>query len=69
MISITKLDFFQPIDKQEDIFPSIFQQEQVKFGFAAEIFGGRHNNKSKKIVLKEPCVSLNTGRIWAKFFF
>ena len=38
MISITKLYFFQPIDQQEDIFPSIFQQEQGEFGFAAEIW-------------------------------
>jgi len=37
MISITKLDFFQPIDKKEDIFPSTFQQEQGEFSFAAEI--------------------------------
>ena len=27
------------------------------------------NNKSEKIVLKEPCVSLNTGRIWANHSF
>ena len=27
------------------------------------------NNKSEKIVLKEPCVSLNTGRIWANHYF
>ena len=38
MISITKLDFFQPIDKQEYIFPSSFQQERDEFGFAAEIW-------------------------------
>jgi len=38
MIYITKLDCFQPIDKQEDIFPSSFQQEQDKFGFTAEIW-------------------------------
>ena len=25
-----------------------------------------HNSKSEKIVLKEPCISLNTGWIWAK---
>ena len=38
MIIITKLDYFQPIDQQEDIFPSISQQEQDEFGFAAEIW-------------------------------
>ena len=38
MIYITKLDYFQSIDQQEDIFPSIFQQEQGEFGFAAEIW-------------------------------
>ena len=38
MISITKLDCFQPIDRKENIFPSIFQQEQGEFGFAAEIW-------------------------------
>ena len=38
MISITKLVCFQPIDQQEDIFPSNFQQEQGEFVFAAEIW-------------------------------
>jgi len=38
MIPITKLDCFQPIDKQKNIFASIFQQEQGKFGFATEIW-------------------------------
>lgn len=33
MISITKLVCSQPIDQQEDIFPSNFQQEQDEFGF------------------------------------
>ena len=38
MIYITKLDCFQPIDQQEDIFPFISQQKQDEFGFAAEIW-------------------------------
>ena len=38
MICITKVDCFQPIDQQEDIFPFISQQKQDEFGFAAEIW-------------------------------
>ena len=34
MILIKNLDCLQPIDQQENIFPSIIQQEQVEFGIA-----------------------------------
>ena len=37
IILITNLDCLQPIDQQENIFPSIIQQEQVEFGFASKI--------------------------------
>ena len=54
MISITKLDFFQPIDQQENIFPSIFQQEQGKFGFAAEIWRTVATTNQRKSCSKNP---------------
>ena len=54
MISITKLDCFQPIDKQEDIFPSSFQQEQDEFGFAAEIWRTAATTNLRKSCSKNP---------------
>lgn len=52
MISITKLVCFQPIDKQEDIFPSSFQQEQDEFGFAAEIWRMAATTNLRKLCSK-----------------
>jgi len=54
MISITKLVCFQPIAKQEDIFPSIFQQEQDEFGFAAEIWRTAATTNLRKSFSKNP---------------
>jgi len=59
MISITKLDCFQPIDQQEDTFPSF---NKSKANLALQLrFRKRPHSESEKIMLKEPCVSLNTS--------
>jgi len=57
MISITKLDCFQPIDQQEETFP-YFNKSKVNLALQLR-FGKWPHNESEKIVLKEPCVSLN----------
>jgi len=54
IISIRKLDCFQPIDQQEDIFPSIFQQEQDEFGFATEIWRTAATTNMRKLCSKNP---------------
>jgi len=48
MISITKLYYFQPIDKQEDIYPSSFQQEQDEFGFCSWDLENGHTANLRK---------------------
>ena len=54
MISITKLDCFQPIDKQEYIFPSSFQQEQDELGFVAKIWRTAATTNLRKSCSKNP---------------
>jgi len=54
MIYFTKLVCSQPIDQQEDIFPSSFQQEQDEFGFCSWDLENGHTANLRKLCSKNP---------------